>query len=515
MSFLGKLTKLFNQPDIKEFKKKKKRKEIVRHKIAKPIVAPAVSKKFIAQARARAINEAKAQASAQAKEIVLEARDEALKIRNNASEEVRRIQDKVRKTQDEMGRKIGALEEKEKFLSVQDKQLKEKFVDIEKVKKQQLLKLERAAGLTTQEAKKLILEATEKKLTSEIGRLIKEADEKAKQEADEKAREILIEAMHRGAIDYVPEYTVSAVKLPDEDMKGRIIGREGRNIRTFEKMTGVDVDLDEEGIIRLSSFDSIRREVAKVSLEKLITDGRIQPSRIEEIVEATKKDIDRVILKAGEELCHKVKVYNLPLEVVKVLGRFKYRFSYGQNMIAHTWEETKIGLHLAHQVGANVNVVRLGCLLHDIGKVITEEEGSHVQIGTEFLRKHNVPGPVIDCVAQHHEDEPFTSKEAILVYIADAISGSRPGARYEDYEEYVERLTKLEKVAKSFKGVENAYAIQAGREVRVIVSPKDITDAGAIKLAKDIKDKVQKELTYPGQVKVNVIRELRATEVAK
>lgn len=494
MSFLVKLSKLFQEPT----KTRAKRPKQVRKKTVKrpARLQPTVSFKELREAKAKT------------KEIILEAKNEALKIRSQAN-------DQARQTQAEIGRKIGALEEKEKFLTEKSRGLEQRLIEVEKIKKQQLAKLERAAGLTVKEAKKLILQASEKKMTSEIARQIKEADEKARQEADEKAREILVDAMYRGATDYVPEYTVSSVKLTDEDMKGRIIGREGRNIRTFEKVTGVDVDLDEEGVIRLSSFDPIRREIARVALEKLIADGRIQPSRIEDIVKRTTKDIDRTVHKAGEELCHKVKVYNLPLEVIKTLGRFKYRFSYGQNMIAHTLEETKIGLHLAHQVGANVNIVRLGCLLHDIGKVITEEEGSHVQIGTDFLRKHNIPALVLDCVAQHHEDEQFSSVESVLIYIADAISGSRPGARYEDYEEYVNRLKKLEELAKSFKGVEDAYAIQAGREVRVIVNPKDLNDASCIKLARDLRNKIKKEMTYPGQVKVTVIRESRATEIAK
>lgn len=497
MSFLSKFSTIFRQPRVKVRKPKPVKKQVYRP--ARPIS----SFKQVQEAKARA------------KEIILEARDEALKIKANATQQISKIEEQARQTQAQISKKLGGLEEKEKLIEEKKALYEDKFTEVEKIKKQQLAKLERAAKLTAKEARKLILQATKKMLDADIARLIKEAEERSKQESDEKSREILVEAMYRGATDYVPEYTVSTVKLPDEDMKGRIIGREGRNIRTFEKTTGVDVDLDEEGVIRLSSFDPIRREIARVALEKLISDGRIQPSRIEEVIKQTTKDIERTIYKAGEELCHKVKVYNLPVEVVKLLGRFKYRFSYGQNMISHTLEETKIGLHLAHQVGANVNVIRLGCLLHDIGKVITEEEGSHVQVGTDFLKKHNIPQPVIDCVSQHHEDEPFSSVESILVYIADAISGSRPGARYEDYEEYVKRLSKLEELAKSFKGVEDAYAIQAGREVRVIVNPKKIDDTACIKLAKDLKDKIKKELTYPGQVKVTVIRETRANQVAK
>lgn len=298
-------------------------------------------------------------------------------------------------------------------------------------------------------------------------------------------------------------------------MKGRVIGKEGRNIRAFEKATGVDVDLDEEGVIRLSSFDSVRREIARVALEQLLRDGRIQPARIEEIVKKTQTQIESLMFQAGEMLCHKVKVYNLPRDVVKVLGRFKYRFSYGQNMITHTMEETKIGIAIAEEVKADTNIVRLGCLLHDIGKVITDEEGSHVQLGVDYLKKFNIPSRVIDCVAQHHEDEPFSSLESVIVYIADAISGARPGARYEDYEEYVKRIQAIEELAKKFKGVKETYAIQAGREIRVLVSPEELNDNKAIKLAHDLKEEIQKKLTYPGTIKVTVIREFRQIEVAK
>jgi ribonuclease Y len=299
-------------------------------------------------------------------------------------------------------------------------------------------------------------------------------------------------------------------------MKGRIIGKEGRNIRSFERATGVDVDLDETpGEVRLSSFDPIRREVAKVTLTRLIADGRIQPSRIEEFVEKTQRELERTMFEEGKRLCHEVKVYNLPRELVQMLGRFKYRFSYGQNMIAHTLEETKIGVSLAQEVGVNVNTVRLGCLLHDIGKVVTDEEGSHVELGVKLLKKYQIPQMVIDTVEQHHEDVPISTVEAAIVYIADAISGSRPGARYEDYEEYVKRLTKLEEIAKSFPGVKEAYAIQAGREIRVLVNPQDLSDTATEKLAHDLKLKIEKEMTYPGTVKVTVIREVRASDVAK
>lgn len=401
--------------------------------------------------------------------------------------------------------------------------LDERAAQIERLKaevaalKQELIdKLEKVAGLTREEAKNWLLKQLDDELLEEAARRIKEAAEKARTEAEEKAKEILVEAMRHGATNYVPEYTVSTVKIPDEDVKGRIIGKEGRNIRAFERATGVDLDLDETpGEIRLSSFDPIRREVAKMALRNLIADGRIQPSRIEEEVARARREIARITFEEGKKLAQAVGVYSLPTELLEILGKFKFRFSYGQNMIAHTLEETRVGIALAAELKANVDTVRLGCLLHDIGKVVTDEEGSHVELGVKLLQRFHVPQPVIDCVAQHHEDTEFTSVEAILVYIADAMSGARPGARYEDYEEYAKRLKKLEETAKSFAGVAEAYAIQAGREVRVMVQPEELSDAAAVKLAHDLKLKIEKELTYPGTVRVTVIREVRATEVAK
>jgi ribonuclease Y len=360
------------------------------------------------------------------------------------------------------------------------------------------------------------LENLAKDLSQESAQMIQASENKAKEEADDKAREILIDAMKHGATTYVPEYTVSIVKIADDEVKGRIIGKDGRNIRSFELATGVDVDLDDQpGQVRLSSFDPVRREIARITLETLIKDGRIQPTRIEETVQKVSSQLQKIMYEEGKKLCHAVGVYNLPSDLMQILGRFKYRFSYGQNLIAHTLEETKIGIALAQEVGANVEVVKLGCLLHDIGKVVTEEEGSHVEIGVNLLKKYRIPQVVIDCVEQHHEDVEFTSNESVLVYVADAISGARPGARYENYDEYVKRLTTLEGIAKSYDGVREAYAIQAGREVRVILNPDSSKDDDAIVLAHKIKERVQAEMTYPGTVTVTVIREVRGTDIAK
>ena len=377
-------------------------------------------------------------------------------------------------------------------------------------------KLEHVSKLTRDEAKEEILRQVDKELDEEIALRIRQSRERVKQDAETKAREILVDAMRHGVVGVTAEYTISTVKLPDDSVKGRIIGQGGRNIRAFEHATGVDVDLDETpGEIRLSSFDSIRREVARVALIQLIKDGRIQPSRIEELVVQTRADLNRQIFEAGKKLAEDVKCYNLPTELLEILGRFKFRFSYGQNMIIHTLEETKIGIAIAQELKADADVVRLGCLLHDIGKVITDEEGSHIELGVKLLKKFDLPKKVIDCVAQHHEDEPFTSVESVIVYIADAISGSRPGARYEDYQEYAARLKKLENLALAFPGVKEAYAIQAGREIRVITKPEEITDAAVTRLAHDIAQKIQSEMTYPGTVTVNVIREIRASDIAR
>ena len=353
-------------------------------------------------------------------------------------------------------------------------------------------------------------------MSQEVGKRIKQAEEEIRESADLKAREILVDVMRYGATDYVPEYTTSIIKLADPDMKGRIIGKEGRNIKAFEQVTGVNVDLDETpGEIRISSFDPVRREIARISLEKLLLDGRIQPAKIEEIVAKTTQDLDQLMYKEGEKLCHSVNVFNLPKEIVSLLGKFKYRYSYGQNMIQHTLEETQLGIKLAKEMGADTNIVRLACLLHDIGKVIDDNEGTHVESGVELLKKYNMPQGVIDCVAQHHEDEAFSSVEAVIVYVVDAISASRPGARHEDYEAYVRRMQDLEAVATGFAGVKKVFAISAGREVRVVVEPEKVDDLTSFKLARDIANKIERDLVYPGQVKVTVVREVRAEEFAR
>ena len=421
----------------------------------------------------------------------------------------------LRKKEAEIARKLGALEERERLLEKRAREIKERLSELEEIRKKGIAKLERIAGLTKEEAKKLLLEAAEKKLAERIARKIHEAEEEIRTRVEEKAKEILAEAMQHGITDYVAEYTVSTVHLPDEDLKGRIIGREGRNIRAFEQATGVEIELDETNDIRLSSFDPIRREIAKRALEKLIKDRRIQPSRIEEIVRKTRQEVEKIMFDEGEKLCHHLKVYRLHPDLIKLLGKFKFRFSYGQNMIAHTLEETKIGVQLAYEVGANVNIVRLGCLLHDIGKVITEEEGTHVQLGVNLARKYRLPEEVVACIAEHHEDKPFSSAESRIVWVADAISSSRPGARYEPHEEYLERMTQIEKIAKEFAGVKEAFAYQAGRDVRVLVKPEEVSDDQLTILAYKITQALEEKASYAGQIKVTCIRETRAAETTK
>ncbi|HUD09453.1 MAG TPA: ribonuclease Y [Patescibacteria group bacterium] len=397
----------------------------------------------------------------------------------------------------------------EKKLLDREERLEEERKKLQELKDKYQEKLEKASGLSPEQAKKELFDQVELSEAKAVAKIIKEREDEAKATADKKAQEILMDSMRFGAVNYIAEYTVSIVKIPDEDIKGRIIGKEGRNIRAFEQATGVDVDLDEEGVIRLSCFDQVRREIARRSLEKLIKDTRVQPFRIEELVEETKKEVEKIMFEEGEKLTHEAGVFNLSKEIIEVLGRFKFRTSYGQNLIIHTLEDVKIGVHIAEEVGANVNIVRLGCLFHDIGKVL-EGEGSHVTLGVDFLKKHGIPELIVNCVAEHHEDKPFTSMESVIVHIADQISGARPGARYEDVENYGKRLSEMEEIAKKYEGVEDAYAFEAGRELRVIINPGKLSDEETTVVANKIRDEVSKSQAVAGEIKVTAIREFRA-----
>jgi len=467
------------------------------------------------------VAQAQAQAQNQAREIILAAKDEAFKLKDQAIKDARiQLEDiEVRAkalVQKQQGVQVlEDLVKKEKLsLEAQQKQIEDLKAKIADQETAMAKKLEKIASLTTEQAKKELLAQVEKGSSQEIARIIKETEEKAKIEAEDTAREILVDSMRAGATDYVAEYTISTVPIPDEETKGRIIGKDGRNIRIFEKVSGCDVSMDDApDEVKLSSFDPIRREIARVTLIRLIKDGRIHPARIEEYFDRAKRDVEQLMFQEGQKLCHAVGVYNMPRDVIAILGRFKFRTSYGQNMISHTLEETRIGIKLGNEVGANIDTIRLGCLLHDIGKVI-EGEGNHVELGVNYLKKYNLPQNVIDCVAQHHEDEEFSSVESMLVYISDAISGSRPGARHENTEEYGKRIKQLEEIARKHPEVEDAYAISAGREIRVIVNPGKAGDDQLSILAQSIRDEIRSTMTFPGTVKVNVIRETRAAEIA-
>ncbi len=458
-----------------------------------------------------------------AKEIVLKADEEALARKQEAEREARKIMSEAIEIEKNLARREQQLEDQRANINRDRTSVERDRQQIDALKKELeekrdliLQKLEKIAQLTKDQARDLMLQGWEDKLKADVARRIKQAEEEVKRAADEKAKEILIDSMRYGATDYTAEYTLSIVQLPNDDFKGRIIGKDGRNIRAFELATGVDVDLEEEGVMRLSSFDAVRREIARISLERLIRDGRIQPQRIEEIVHKVKEEIQTIIYKAGEELAHKVGIFNLPTEVTTMLGKFKYRYSYGQNMILHTLEETRIGIALAHELKADVNTVKLGCILHDIGKVVTDKEGSHVDLGVDLLKKHKFPQKVIDCVAAHHEDIPFPSLEAIIVYIADAVSGGRPGARHEDLQEYLKRIKTIEDIARTKKGVREVYALQAGRELRVIVKPEEINDDESTVLATKIKEELEQKFeVFPGQIKVTIIREFRTEATTK
>jgi len=459
----------------------------------------------------------------EAKEIILKAKEEAIRIKQEAETQAQKNLAESLEVEKRIATKEAQIDQKSNQLTTEKQQLerdKQSLVDMKKnveEKRDQILqKLEAIAQMTKDQAKQLLLAGWEEKLKADVAKRITQAEEDIKRSVDEKAKSLLVDAMRYGATDVTAEYTLSVVHLPSDEYKGRIIGKEGRNIRAFEVATGVDVDLEESGVIKLSSFDAIRREIARTALERLIKDGRIQPPRIEEIVNKTREEIEKTIYKAGEELAHKVGVFNLPVELIKLLGRFKYRFSYGQNMIVHTLEETRIGIALAHELKADVNVVKLGCLFHDIGKVITDKEGSHIDLGVELLKKYRFPQKVIDAVASHHEDVPMDTIEAVIVYISDAVSGGRPGARHEDFEEYLKRIKTIEDTAKTKKSVKEAYALQAGRELRVIVRPDEMTDEETVVLAAKIKQELEEKFdVFPGQIKITVLREYRTEAQTK
>ena len=470
------------------------------------------------------IDEALKTAETKKREALLEAKEESLKSKNEFERETKerraelqRYEKRVLTKEETLDRKTEALEKKEAKLSVKEAELDKTKQEVEEFHAKQLQELEKISGLTSEQAKEYLLKTVEEDVKHETAILIKELENKAKEEADKKAKEYVVTAIQRCSADHVAEATISVVQLPNDEMKGRIIGREGRNIRTLETMTGVDLIIDDtpEAVI-LSAFDPIRREIARIALEKLIVDGRIHPARIEEMVEKAQKEVEVMIREAGEAATLEVGVHGIHPELVKLLGKMKFRTSYGQNALKHSIEVSVIAGLLASEIGVDIRLAKRAGLLHDIGKSVDHEiEGTHVQIGIDLCRKYKESAVVINAVGAHHGDEEFQSLIACIVQAADTISAARPGARRETLETYTNRLKQLEDITNGFKGVDKSFAIQAGREVRVIVVPDQISYADMVLLARDLSKKIESELEYPGQIKVNVIRESRVTDYAK
>ncbi len=461
---------------------------------------------------------------AKARDIVLAAKDEALKIRNAAGVEVERRRRELQKQEERIQRRLetldGRLERldaREKRLAQRQSKLDKDAAEAENLLERRRAELERVSGLSSEEAKSLLLDEVAKESRQEMARLIREAEARAEAEAERRAGKIIATVIERVASDYVSEAVVTTVPLPNDEMKGRVIGRQGRNIRAIEEATGVDLIVDDTPeAITISSFDPVRREVARLALSRLVQDGRIHPGRIEKEVKRARNEVEAIIQEAGENALVELGIHRLHPELVKLIGRLKYRTSYGQNQLAHSIETAHIAGMLAAELGGDVRVAKMGGLLHDIGKAVSHEnDGPHAKVGAEIARRYKVPEPVAHCIeAHHHEVEPETL-EAVIVAAADAISGARPGARRESLESYIRRVTALEEIAKSFRGVQEAFAIQAGRELRIIVRPDVVDDYGIIQLSKEIAKKVEENLEYPGQIKVLVIRESRAAEYAK
>src|SRR6476661_6824397 len=467
-----------------------------------------------AQAEARRIE---AEARTRQKELILEAKDEKLRLGREAEEEARARRNELASQERRLIQRDEQLDQRDRKLLERERELDKAKEDLARATQEQVSALEHVSGMSADDAKAMLLDAVRAEAEHDAVKLGRAIERSAREEAQDKARDIILTAMQRVAADHTAEHTVSVVHLPSDEMKGRIIGREGRNIRALEQATGVDLIIDDtpETVV-LSGFDPVRREVARIALTKLLADGRIHPGRIEEVVAKARAEVDLVMRQAGETAAYEAGVPGLPAEIIKLLGRLKYRTSYGQNVLNHVVETSHLAAVIAAEVGADVQVAKMGGLLHDIGKAVDHEvEGPHAAIGAQIAQRHNLPFKVINAIAAHHQEVEYACLEAPIVQVADAISASRPGARGESMDTYVRRLEDLQAIAESFSGVERSFAVQAGREVRILVRPEEIDDLTATRLARDVVRKIEETLTYPGQIKVTVIRETRAVEYAK
>jgi ribonucrease Y len=474
-----------------------------------------------AQVEARRIE---AEARARQKDLILEAKEEKIRLVAEAEDEARTrrgelqaLERRLLQRDEQLDQRSDMLEQRDRKLIERERELDKTREDLARAHQEHVAALERVSSMSAEDAKAMLLEAVRDEAEHDAVKLARAIERKAREEAGEKARDVIVTAMQRIAADHTAEHTVSVIHLPSDEMKGRIIGREGRNIRALEQATGVDLIIDDtpETVV-LSGFDPVRREVARLALTKLISDGRIHPGRIEEVVNKARAEVDLVIRQAGEQAAYDTGVPGLPPELIKLLGRLKYRTSYGQNVLNHSVETGRLAAIIAAEVGADVQIAKMGGLLHDIGKAVDHEvEGPHAAIGAGIAQRHNLPFKVINGIAAHHQEVEYACIEAPIVQVADAISASRPGARGETMDTYVKRLEDLQAIAESFNGVEKSFAVQAGREVRILVRPEEIDDLTASRLARDIVKKIEETLTYPGQIKVTVIRETRAVEYAK
>ena len=470
------------------------------------------------------IDEALKVAETKKKEALLEAKEENLKAKNELDKEIKerraevqRYERRVLSKEENLDKKADAMEKKEASLASKEESLRKRTAEVEELFAKEQEELEKISGLTSEQAKEYLLKSVEEDVKHDTAKLIKELESKAKEEADKKAKEYVVTAIQRCAADHVAETTVSVVQLPSDEMKGRIIGREGRNIRTLETMTGVELIIDDtpEAVV-LSGFDPVRREVARIALERLIVDGRIHPARIEEMVEKAQKEVENMMHEEGEAACLEVGIHGIHPELVKLLGKMKFRTSYGQNALKHSIEVSQLSGLLASEIGVDVRMAKRAGLLHDIGKSVDHEmEGSHIQLGSELCKKYKESATVINAVESHHGDVEPTSLISCIVQAADTISAARPGARRETLETYTNRLKQLEDITNTFKGVDKSFAIQAGREVRIMVVPEQVNDDDMVLLARDVSKRIEEELEYPGQIKINVIRESRVTDYAK